>query len=71
VTLAGAKATGEQIPTATLAETLRVLNQQLDEVRSDLELSLNRARAVAGAYGQYRDKELRAIKPQRYFFAPR
>jgi hypothetical protein len=71
ITLAGARQTGERIPTATLAETLNVLNQQLDEVRSDLQLSLNRSEAVAHAFAQYRAKEREAVRPQRYFFAPR
>jgi hypothetical protein len=71
ITLAGARQTGERIPTATLAETLNVLNQQLDEVRSELQLSLNRSEAVANAFAQYRLKEREAVRPQRYFFSPR
>ena len=71
ITLAGARQTGERIPTATLAETLNVLNQQLDEVRSDLQLSLDRSKAVANAFAKYREKERDAVRPQRYFFAPR
>jgi hypothetical protein len=71
ITLANARATGENIPTATLAETLQVLNRQLDEVRSDLTESLRRTDAVVTGYRQYRDEERRAINPQRYFFAPR
>lgn len=71
ITLANARATGEAIPTATLAETLQVLNRQLDEVRSDLTESLRRTDAVVTGYRQFRDEERRAINPQRYFFAPR
>jgi hypothetical protein len=71
ITLANAKATGENIPTATLAETLQVLNRQLDDVRSELTESLRRTDAVASGYRQYREEETKAIHPRRYFFAPR
>jgi hypothetical protein len=71
VVLAGARTIGEQVPTATLAETLQVLNRQLNEVRTDLQLSLQRTDAVVTGYRQFRDEERKAVNPQRYFFAPR
>lgn len=71
IALANSKAAGGEIPTAGLAETLRTLNEQLSDVRADLDETLNRTKALIEAVNQYRQNERSMLARPRYFFAPR
>jgi len=71
ITLGNARAIGGAVPVEGIADALRTLKVQLDDVRLDLDESLRRSGALIDAVEQQRRVEREMLARPRYFFAPR